>query len=204
MKKLKNATSIFFLFLTWILIFICVSMLTDWIFAPWDVTWFKPTLGTWERTLTDFFDFGIGQFLFSVPAIIVSCIILVKTRRQDRHITATLALSNLALVISLFFFTALGNRISDFIFGVPSFIYQLYVKDIDYRSAAIPIIAFLFVYILWTVFQYRLFKDVRKAKRQFINKRYEKHKHRLEDKLPQNEQAYCSREAMQRLVNPQL
>lgn len=53
---------------TWLVIFMMIAAVTEGGLAPWDTTRFRPSLGSWERMLNDFFEGGLGSIL---PAIII-------------------------------------------------------------------------------------------------------------------------------------
>lgn len=53
---------------TWIVIFIMLIAVTEGRLAPWDTTQFRPSIGTWERTLNDFFEGGVGGLF---PALLI-------------------------------------------------------------------------------------------------------------------------------------
>ena len=72
MQTAKRAGWLLLLLLTWILLFYTLTFFTQLIMTPWDTALHMPEIGTWQRTLNDFFGYRGGKFLFSVPLIVLS------------------------------------------------------------------------------------------------------------------------------------
>lgn len=98
-----------FLLLSWLPLFLFLMLLTEGWGAPWDTTAIRPPVGHWQRTLNDFFEFGIGAYL---PTLIFFCahflICSHKVRTEELHIipwalgsTNLLALFALLIVITI-------------------------------------------------------------------------------------------------------
>jgi len=92
---------------TWSFLFACIAAMTEAWLVPWDLTPFRPPLGTWERTVNDFFEAWPGSILPSVVFIVVSASIYVA-RTSAR--TADRALLPLAFAAAnMIFFWGAGN-----------------------------------------------------------------------------------------------
>src|SRR5437868_12371208 len=69
------------LLLAWIAIFYILTFFTQLTFTPWDGAIDWPNVGTWQRTLNDFFASDPGRLILSVPFILGSVYLTVTTIR---------------------------------------------------------------------------------------------------------------------------
>jgi hypothetical protein len=56
----------------WLVMWMMLAAITEGRLAPWDTTRFRPAVGTWERTVNDFFEGGIGSTLPASAVIALS------------------------------------------------------------------------------------------------------------------------------------
>src|SRR5580765_7075877 len=71
------------LVVAWIACFYVLTFLTQLTFTPWDGAIDWPAVGTWQRTLNDFFATDPGRLLISVPVILFSIYHARLTLRQN-------------------------------------------------------------------------------------------------------------------------
>jgi hypothetical protein len=86
---------------TWYALFRFIAGVTEGWLAPWD-TWPHPPLGTWERTVNDFFETYPGAFLPSSAVILASAALFVlrMTRSEDKVLLPWLfAVTNLLFIV---------------------------------------------------------------------------------------------------------
>lgn len=90
---------------TWFLISLFMLAATEGWFVPWDCVQvsLRPPLGTWERTINDFFEGPPGSFLPALGFMLVSvATFLAGTLRTRRRVLlpGALAVTNLAFVLA--------------------------------------------------------------------------------------------------------
>lgn len=83
MSRIKISIQIGSLLLAWVALFFLLTALTELIFTPWDGALDWPAVGTWQRTLNDFFATDPGRLVVSVPVLIVSIYLTISTLRRN-------------------------------------------------------------------------------------------------------------------------
>ncbi|MEO1290007.1 MAG: hypothetical protein AAFV93_19815 [Chloroflexota bacterium] len=190
--KAQKAISTLFLFVTWIGVFYILTILTKWTFAPWDTVdpiYRTATMSGWETTLNNFFELGWGEFLLSVPVVIISMKAWWYTRKSSWHSTTQLALSNGILLLAIIASSAISNPLNQVLFepamATP---FSYYTSYLGYHMTIIPAILWGLISIWWFRFQYRIAHTQQKAKRHDYSyakqKRHSERIHRLSDQKP--------------------
>ncbi len=88
---------------TWFFLFIWIAAMTEGTLAPWDVAPGRPPLGTFERSLNDFFEGAPGVYLPAALVIAASaCLFIARLTRPDNKTWLPLefAATNLAFVVA--------------------------------------------------------------------------------------------------------
>jgi hypothetical protein len=150
-KKLISISSLVW---TWLLLFFIVRVYAEWAFAPWEAAVVLPSIGTWQRTLNDFFDIGTGSYLVAAITVLLSMMLVLNSQRQRHY--PYLIVANLGLLISLplaLFGSAYINR------------YLFPVGQITYGTAVLPFIAYLVLTGLWLFTQKVILHSQGKIKR---------------------------------------
>ena len=83
MLTVKNLSRIGLLLLAWIAWFYVLTFLTQLTFTPWDGAIDWPAVGTWQRTLNDFFAGDPGRLIISVPMIVFSIYLTLSALRRN-------------------------------------------------------------------------------------------------------------------------
>ena len=153
---LKAAT----LVATWGFIFITVAIFTQFIMAPWnDGIFTRPDIGTWQRSLNDFFYGGPGMWLVA-GTIVLGNIFLALRMVWRWHILPWGFIILNGLFVGLFpALVMLMLQLNDVLFST---------VGRGYHLAVIPGIVALLLLTLWFLAQSRL-HDRRKRKRQASN-----------------------------------
>ena len=87
------------LLMTWIIIFLWLTVLTQFIMVPWDTAITQPEIGTWQRTLNDFFATFPGYFVFSGPLLLASISLSINVMKNNGKRLMLLLAGNIAFVI---------------------------------------------------------------------------------------------------------
>lgn len=90
------------LIITWYVIALMVTAGTEGWLAPWDTQRFRPPLGTWERTVNDFFEGAPGSLLPALIVILMSLVFYMYGLSQSKNkeiLTWKFAVTNLFFII---------------------------------------------------------------------------------------------------------
>jgi hypothetical protein len=133
--------------LAWIAYFYVLTFLTQLTFTPWDgaVDW--PAVGTWQRTLNDFFATDPGRLLLSVPVVIGSIYLTISNlHRHPDNINRVVRLSWLFIpILLLTWYVAV--TLNNTLYPYPPVIY-----DPNYRGfhlTLIPGMALVGLCVVW-------------------------------------------------------
>ncbi len=134
------ATTIFVI--TWFFIINFLNTLTEMLFVPWDTVQvqLRPEIGTWERSLNDFFEAGIGAVLFSAVFVMVSLINLAVRFKKEKQKDQLLYLFSF-LNFSFFVFIILIAYIDKYVVGF--FLSDEVLNEVGYKRNIFSIFAFL-------------------------------------------------------------
>jgi len=103
---------------TWYFLFMYVAAMTEGWLVPWDC-WpasERPPLGTWARTVNDFFEIPPGSILPGVVVVTISAgIFLSRTSRATKRTLLPLAFAttNLLLLVVDVFLVAVAHQLPD-------------------------------------------------------------------------------------------
>jgi len=155
MQTAKRAGWLILLLLTWLILFYTLTFFTQLIMTPWDTALRMPEIGTWQRTLNDFFGYRGGRFLFSVPLIVLSAGLTLNALRTRPDALAKFVAGN------LLFFGALPILFvaSSFINNGILYPYPPVSYDPNYRGfhlSIFPMSVILAACVGWIVWQWRI------------------------------------------------
>jgi hypothetical protein len=166
---LKKPVLIPLLLLSYVGLFYLLMNYAEWAFAPWDTVLINlPEPGTWQRSLNDFFDRGIGSYLFAALSLLPSIGQLVSTLQQKDYLR--LILNNLLFLFLLPF--ALFGTLYIHILLFP-------IREASYSTAVLPLIAYSALMAMWLSIQTKILEGQEKAKR--TDKKIKNDFKRLED-----------------------
>lgn len=151
---LKKALLSAALVATWFPMFFITTIFTIFILAPWDTAITLPPVGSWQRTLNDWFSQGLGQYLFSGLAILINAGFALWFFRHQPQRVPQLILSNLLLIIGLPLVAMVAGRLTPVLFPYPPVNYD--PDYIGYHLSVLPFLAAALVYGAWLVIQRRL------------------------------------------------
>lgn len=146
--KVRTIGGYISLLTTWYIIIVMLSAFTEGWLAPWDTQRTRPSLGTWERSVNDFFEGIPGSLL---PALTILCIsislyVYGKKKSVDRiKFTEVFALIN-------FIFLLLEAVFVTLIFRFPN-IWPLPYPDINsVYGGVVPAVVITFILLLFLIF----------------------------------------------------
>jgi hypothetical protein len=83
MSRIKYSIQIGALILAWIALFYVFTFFTELTLTPWDGALDWPDVGTWQRTLNDFFAADPGRLIISIPVLLISICLTISTLRRN-------------------------------------------------------------------------------------------------------------------------
>ncbi len=139
---------------SWLLIFFTLTFFTELIMAPWDTAIHLPEVGTWQRTLNDFFDFSLGKYLLSVPVILLN-IWLVASNRAKPAFLGHVVMGNLVFVGALWALFMLAAAINNqILYPYPPVAYDPNYRG--YHLSVFPMAVMLAACAGWVMWQRRV------------------------------------------------
>lgn len=151
---MKRIVASIALFMTWIVIFLCLTLLTQFIMVPWDTAITLPEIGTWQRTLNDFFATAPGYFLFSGTLLLISIILSINIVKNNGKRLMLLIVGNIAFVIFVLgVFTVATLINSSVLFPYPDVVYDPTYKG--FHHSVFPGLCILAVCGIWLYWQLR-------------------------------------------------
>lgn len=144
------------LVVTWLAVFYTVSLFTELILAPWDTALVRPEIGTWQRTLNDFFENG-GALVVSVPVVLASITLALPMLRQNSLVLFNLMVGNLAFCTALWVaFLAAAFINNQVLFPYPPVTYDPTYEG--FHRSVLPMAAQLVVCAAWLLWLRRVGK----------------------------------------------
>jgi hypothetical protein len=148
---MRKTISLLLLICSWLVVFFILMVLTEFVLAPWDTAIHQPEIGTWQRTVNDFFVQEPGNLVIASLLIVAS---IYLTWRQRAYPLWALALGNVVfavLVMGLFMGAAIVNNA---VFPYPPVLYDPNYHG--YHRAVIPGLIVALVCTAWLRWQIRL------------------------------------------------
>ena len=145
---MRKIISLLLLVFSWSMVFFILMILTEFILVPWDTATTRPEIGTWQRTLNDFFALPPGDRLIAGLLVTIS---IVLTWRRHRFSLLVMALGNLifaGLAFSLFMGAALVNNM---VFPYPPVLYDPAFRG--YHRSIIPGLTIALLCVVWLGWQ---------------------------------------------------
>lgn len=108
---------IIILIVTWFFLFFFIKGIVEMLLVPWDTiqVQFRPEIGTWERSLNDFFEAGIGAVLPSIIFIIGSLVMFIfrfKKEKEKDQLFYLFSFLNFLFFLFLILLGYIGNYIT--------------------------------------------------------------------------------------------
>jgi hypothetical protein len=105
-----------FLVGTWYFLLLWIMGMTEGWLVPWDTVPGRPPLGTWQRTVNDFFEVPPGAILLAIVVVTISVIIFVARVAQAEHrawLPLTFAATNLVFMLADTVLAILAHQLPD-------------------------------------------------------------------------------------------
>ncbi len=142
MKTIRTAIPILLFLLSILAVLFALTIMTNLIFAPWDTAVQRPELGTWQRTLNDFFETAPGVYIFSIPLVLANIVFALRKRKL-----AYLAGVNFAFAILFWAALLISFFVNNAVFPYPPVMYDPNFRG--YHRTLIPAAVFALMCIVW-------------------------------------------------------
>jgi hypothetical protein len=147
MSRIKNSIQIGSLLLAWIALFYLLTFLTELTFTPWNGALDWPAVGTWQRTLNDFFAGDPGRLIVSVPVLVISIYLTVSTLWRNPDSINQLIRLHYGFIPLLLLAWLIGVSLNHWINPYPPVQYDPNFQG--FHLTIIPGIAFIGACLLW-------------------------------------------------------
>ena len=154
MVRIKTMSQMSLLFLAWVALFYLVTFLTQLTLTPWDTAIDWPAVGTWQRTLNDFFATNPGRLVISVPVVLISIYLTLATlRRQPDHLERFIRMHWLFILVLLLAYWV-SVTLNHWLHPYPSVMYD--PNYLGFHLAILPSVTIIGLCLLWLGKQARL------------------------------------------------
>lgn len=148
---------------SWILLFIIVSIFTQFFLAPWDTAIIQPAIGTIERTLNDIFSVYGGHYVIGGAVTLLSAAVAIRTTRRGQWKIGRLMLSNVTLMTLILASSSVAARISyGLLFPIPPGTTEPIYRG--YHLTLLPMLVTAALIGGWLRYQWHIAYDRRKQK----------------------------------------
>lgn len=143
------------LVLTWVMLFYSLLLVTELVLVPWDTAIHRPEVGTWQRTLNDFFEVAPGSYSIAILLTGISIVLAYRALRRSPKAGLHLAVLNLIFVLVLFVAVIAAALINNHIlFPYPPVLYDPMYRG--FHRSILPVIAISLVCAGWFMTQRRV------------------------------------------------
>lgn len=161
MKTIKTLAKFGLLSVCWLAIFFVLTFITELTLAPWDTAIHRPEVGTWQRTLNDFFETAPGYYAISIPLTLLCMVLTVLTFRRNPTLINRLLLIHLAFAPILVAMWMGAVFVNNAVYPYPPVLYDPNYRG--YYRSVIPLAAVVVTCSAWLYGQIRLAKSNRSA-----------------------------------------
>lgn len=148
MRFIKNIAMLTIVVITWVFLIQFFTVMSSWILTPWDTAIYLPDMGTWQRTLNDFFDSSSGQMLISIIIGILTAVPIIMHYRVNTNLRVIV--TNLLVVFAGYFVLLFSFAINNLIFPARSADINLDpFFNHNYNHSIIPLITICLIYMIW-------------------------------------------------------
>ena len=154
MLAVKRWGMIMVLVLTWIFLFYTLTFYTSLIMTPWDTAVTRPEVGTWQRSLNDFFAAGAGQ-LVSLALILANMALVLPALRRRPSLAIQYVISNAifwCLLLIAFYAAAMINN--NILYPYPPVMYDSTYEG--YHRSVFPGVSMLAICVGWLLWLRRI------------------------------------------------
>lgn len=161
MNLMKSLGKFGILIACWLVIFYVLTFITQLTLAPWDTAVERPAIGTWQRTLNDFFESAPGHFAISAPLTLACIILSAVTLRRNQAALNRLLLIHLTFAPILLAMWMGAVVVNNAVYPYPPVLYDPNYHG--YYRSVIPMAAVVVTCAIWLYGQLRLAKLSRPA-----------------------------------------
>ena len=148
---MKRVAGFLTLLLSWLAVFWILAFLTELILVPWDTAITRPAVGTWQRTVNDFFETPPGSYI--IPALLLAGSMSVVFHSRQRP-WWRFALLNLVFSVGSFGLFVITAMINNAVFPHPPVLYEPSYRG--YYRSIIPGLVIGATCAAWLIMQRRV------------------------------------------------
>jgi hypothetical protein len=157
MLTVKNSVKFGLLFLSWIAWFYVLTFFTELSLTPWNAALHWPDVGTWQRTLNDFFATDPGRLIISIPVILFNIYLAVSALRRNPKIINRLVLLGWLFIPAFIWVWFTAVMITHWLFPYPPVAYD--PNYIGFHLSILPGVAMVATCLIWLRQQSRITKN---------------------------------------------
>lgn len=90
--------------------------------VPWDTTAIRPPIGHWQRSINDFFEWGIGAYLPTATFLLISLWLYIRTLIRTQAVRTASFVFGTTNLIALPAVFAIGILVRDFLVRTPAYL----------------------------------------------------------------------------------
>jgi hypothetical protein len=142
------------LVLTWIILFYTLTFYTSLIMTPWDTAVTLPEVGTWQRSLNDFFEAGAGQIV-ALALMLTNVTVVLPALRHRPSLAIEYVMSNAifwCLLLIVFYAAAMIN--DNVLYPYPPVLYDPNYEG--FHRSVFPAISMLALCVGWLLWLRRI------------------------------------------------
>lgn len=167
MRHLKNLVLIMGILVSLIALVQLFSVFSLLLLVPWDTSFVRPDVGTWQRTVNDFFESRPGEILTYGFYTLFFSLVTINTLRKRWEAAYSVIVVNLIATFSLQLLGVLSFPVSQFVFPFnENYTNPFYF---NYARNVLPMLMIVAMVFLWTRELKRLQQIPEKAKNKAKN-----------------------------------
>lgn len=151
MKRFRFWAGVGLLILALVGLFYTLSFFIQLTFTPWDTALTQPEIGTWQRSLNDFFESGTGALFISIPLVIGGALLAFQTVRRNPSLVGRIAMMTLGFILLIYVGMMAAYTVNNAIFPYPPVQYD--PNYIGYHRAVLPGLALFSMCAVWLGWQ---------------------------------------------------
>ncbi|MEM9953240.1 MAG: hypothetical protein AAF846_16665 [Chloroflexota bacterium] len=150
MRFIKELPMLVIIFFSWSIITLFLAFMNLLILVPWDVALYLPDVGTWQRTLNDFFSSQTGYFVIYAVVSILTSVPLIETLSRHWYANIRIIIATLLTVFVGYFLMIASFSFNNIIFPYTGSVSTDPFEFHGYHRSIIPLLTIWLLYGVWT------------------------------------------------------
>jgi len=147
MKQLRNLILFIGILITTGMMILFLSITNLLVLVPWDTAIFRPEIGTWQRTLNDFFEGRTGENIVFLTVALVSILPILRRLRRRWGASLRIIIANLLFFFGGYIFLMMSFIVNNAIF--PWHPPASLTSGNNYTKSILPLIVLWILYAVW-------------------------------------------------------